>query len=190
MLGPPLIGAKVTLATPTLEAMLLFPRWIAHPEVRRFMRVQHPPSAAVEHDYYEQGARDPEVVLWSLVVPTEQGATIIGSTGLHRIDWRNRQATSGIIIGEPAFWGQGIASEAMALRTRYAFHDLGLEKIMTEIAVENVGSRRAAEKAGYREVGIRRRHMWREGRWHDMWLAEVLRDDWLVQQGALTPSTE
>jgi RimJ/RimL family protein N-acetyltransferase len=33
-------------------------------------------------------------------------------------------------------------------------------------------------KAGYREVGIEREHFFREGRWHDHWVGEVLRADW------------
>jgi RimJ/RimL family protein N-acetyltransferase len=53
---------------------------------------------------------------------------------------------------------------------------------MTSSIVENEASRRAAISAGYRECGRWRRHLYRDGRWHDMWLGEVLRDEWLASR--------
>ncbi|MDE3101698.1 MAG: hypothetical protein KGJ98_05620 [Chloroflexota bacterium] len=36
---------------------------------------------------------------------------------------------------------------------------------------------RALVKAGYRQVGVHREDIWRDGRWHDHWMCEVLRSD-------------
>ncbi len=182
MLGPPIPGERCALATPTIDTVLLFPKWIQDERVRRYMNIVHPPSDQDEQDFFARNAADPASVIWAITVTTDAGPRAIGTTGLHGIDWPNRHATSGVIIGDPDYWGRGIGGEVMRLRTRYAFEELGLEKVMTEIMMENEASRRAALAAGYREVGVRRRHKWRAGRWHDMWLAEVLRDDWLTTQ--------
>jgi RimJ/RimL family protein N-acetyltransferase len=187
--GPCIQGERVALTTPRLEDMLLFPQWVADARVNRFLNLSNPPSEESERDYYAHMAVSPNDVAWSISVVEDGELRVIGNTGLHRINWRDRNAVSGIIIGVPEYWGQGIGGEVMRLRTRYAFEELGLEKVMTEIFLENEASRRAAMSAGYREVGIRRRHKWRAGRWHDLWLAEVLRDDWLALQSAL-PSAE
>ncbi len=82
------------------------------------------------------------------------------------------------MIGVKSEWGKGRASEAMALRTDYAFRQLNLHKLMSGAFLENEPSKRALMKAGYREVGIEREHFFREGTWHDHWLCEVRRDDW------------
>ena len=66
----------------------------------------------------------------------------------------------------------------MQLRTRYAFRELNLHKLMTEVDAENEASRKALERNGYRTVGVRREETFREGKWHDRWLGEVLRADW------------
>jgi RimJ/RimL family protein N-acetyltransferase len=66
----------------------------------------------------------------------------------------------------------------MRLRTRFAFEELNLHKLSTEVFAENVASRRALEKAGYRGIGLRREERWAEGAWHDMWLGEILRAEW------------
>jgi RimJ/RimL family protein N-acetyltransferase len=71
-----------------------------------------------------------------------------------------------------------IEAEGMALRTRYAFRELNLHKLMTEVNAENIASRKALERSGYRTAGTRREQEFREGKWHDRWLGEVLRSDW------------
>jgi hypothetical protein len=98
--------------------------------------------------------------------------------GLDNIDWRLRDAESGIMIGDKSEWRRGHASEAMRLRTEYAFTELGLRKIWTGVDMPNVGSRRALEKAGYRQCGVMRRHFFVNGRWVDVWMAEIHREDW------------
>src|SRR5438128_7677311 len=104
-----------------------------------------------------------------------EGKTI-GATGIHNIDWLAAHAITGIVIGEKDCWGKGYATEAMRLRTRYAFRELNLHKLMTEVDTENVASRKALERSGYKTVGIRRDQSFREGKWKDRWLGEVLRD--------------
>ena len=78
---------------------------------------------------------------------------LIGNAALDHIDWRNRRAESGIVIGEKDEWGKGYAGEAMRLRTRYAFRELGLETVTTRVVLANAASRRGLERAGYRQAG-------------------------------------
>src|SRR5260221_137943 len=70
------------------------------------------------------------------------------------------------------------ATEAMRLRTRYAFLELNLTKLMTEVFMDNPASRRALEKNRYKTVGVHRHHFFTGGTWHDVWIGEVLRDEW------------
>ena len=124
-------------------------------------------------------------VLWAIVL--KEGSKLIGATLLEKIDWRNRDAESGIVIGDKSEWRRGHASEAMRLRTEYAFMELGLRKVWTGVWLPNAGSRRALEKAGYRQCGLMRRHVFVDGQWHDVWLAEVLREDWERESSCSAP---
>ena len=54
----------------------------------------------------------------------------------------------------------------------------GVTEIWTGVDMPNVGSRRALEKAGYRQCGVMRRHFLVNGRWVDVWMAEIHREDW------------
>lgn len=174
MFGPVLRGETVTLRPADDTDPPRFVPWLADMEVTRYLGRRSAAALYQEVDFFKRVGESPDDVLWVI----EAGGEAIGATGIHRIDWLNAHGTTGILIGRRDAWGKGYASEAMALRTRYAFRDLNLRKLVTEVFVENPASRRALEKSGYRTVGIRREHFWSGGAWHDVWLGEVLRADW------------
>ncbi len=174
MFGPVLTGERLRLAPPTPEMLPDFIRWLADPEVTRYLGVTFPPTLASEQEWFERMSKSGDDIIWAILL----GDAVIGVTGIHHINWRQRRAITGNLIGEKSEWNKGYGSEAVRLRTRYAFDELNLEKIQTAAFMENVGSRRVLEKAGYQQIGVARRHEWRHGKWHDMWLAELLREDW------------
>ena len=177
MFGPVIEGVRVRLEPPRPEWSPIYQRWLADMEVTRYLIQRNPPSVRQEEELLEKVAEDPNRVVWGIVL--KDGGKLIGAIGLDKIDWRLRDAESGIMIGDKSEWRHGHASEAMRLRTEYAFMELGLRKIWTGVDMPNVGSRRALEKAGYRQCGIMRRHFFVSGRWVDVWMAEIHREDWL-----------
>ena len=77
----------------------------------------------------------------------------IGSIGLmlgeaSGIGIPDTEAEVGYWIGKP-FWGRGLMPEAVRAMQRYAFVDLGLEKLWAGYFVENDKSRRVQEKCGF-----------------------------------------
>ena len=176
MLGPSIVGALITLAPVEREHLPLFCRWSRDPIGMRYLGISHPLDLQEEERWYEQQVNSARDVVWVILVDGQP----IGNTGLHTIDWRNRRAISGIWIGETSQHGRGYGKEAMALRTAYAFEQLNLEKVETTIMLENQASLRAAQRAGYQQCGLYRRHLFRDSHWHDVWIGEVLREEWLV----------
>jgi ribosomal-protein-alanine N-acetyltransferase len=180
MLGPTLAGATVTLAPIAPEHLPNYVRWFADPEITRFLARDVVPTLKQEEEWLDRMARSETDVVWGVFQDGEH----IGASGIHAIDWRSRRAVTGTVVGERSRWGRGVASESMALRTRYAFEELGLEKLVTQVLEGNTASRRAVEKVGYRTVGVHRRHEFRHNQWWDMWVGELLREDWLAARRA------
>ena len=149
-------------------------------EVTRYLGRRSAVALYYEVEILKKFGESEDTVFWII----EAGGEAIGATGIHEIDWINANATTGIVIGEKQHWRKGYATEAMRLRTRYAFRELNLHKLMTEVFLGNEASRRALEKNGYRTIGTRRDHFFTLGRWHDIWLGEVLREDWERAQTA------
>ena len=180
MYGPRLQGARVTLAPPRPEYVDDYLRWFGDPLVTRYLTMRNPPSRQQEVEFLERMASNDSDVFWSILL----GERHIGSIGIHGIDWRNRTAITGVMIGERDCWGQGFATESMRLRTRYAFQELGLETLTTHVNSDNEASRRALQRAGYRQAGVLRRHVYVEGDFRDVWLGEILRTEWQATTGA------
>ncbi len=174
MFGPVLKGEKVTLRPPDDTDAARFIQWFADTEVTRYLGTAFPLSLQLEEETIKKIGEAKDTVWW--VIEAEGRA--IGGTGIHRIDWINAHATTGIVIGDKAAWGKGYGSESMALRTDYAFRQLNLHKLKSKAFMGNEASKRALSKAGYRQVGIGREEMWRDAQWHDHWICEVLRADW------------
>lgn len=180
MLGPRLPGANgISLAPSTSEDYKRYPSWAAQPEITYYWGPRAGEwTEAAREERFKDAAKDPEGVHWSIQV---DGNTV-GLTGIDGIDWIRRQGESYIIVGEHTLHRRGIASEAIRLRTTFAFHELNLHRVYNWIVYDNVGSRRGNEKGGYTQQGILPRGFRRGRRVHDVWLGEVLRSEWEKRQ--------
>ena len=78
-------------------------------------------------------------------------------------DCERVSAEVGYWLGE-AFWGRGIATEALASVTRHAFEHFALTRLFALPFAHNVASCRVLEKAGYVLEGRLRRSAIKDGR--------------------------
>jgi RimJ/RimL family protein N-acetyltransferase len=74
-------------------------------------------------------------------------SSLIGIISLKNIDLDNKNSNLGYWIGE-LYWGNGIASESVALVINHAFSVLGLEEVYAYVYSENKASMRVLEKNG------------------------------------------
>ena len=81
-----------------------------------------------------------------------EGVSLVGIISLKNIDLYNKNANLGYWIGE-LYWGNGIASESVALVVTHAFSVLGLEEVYAYVYSENKASMRVLEKNGMTKKG-------------------------------------
>lgn len=108
---------------------------------------------------------------------------LIGMISLTDIDYISKNAEIHYWIGSTSHRGQGFIGEAMCLVFQHAFTDLGLERIYSRVLESNPASRRAGEKFGYKQEGILRRAVFKEGRFQDVIVYSVLRDEFYERYG-------
>ncbi len=101
----------------------------------------------------------------------------IGCVFLSGIDWLNRSGCTAIFIGAKEHWGKGYATDALVLILKHAFHDKGLERIGAQVHEDNSGSLRMHEKCGYKQEGVLRRASYVDGRFENMIMLSILRDE-------------
>jgi RimJ/RimL family protein N-acetyltransferase len=88
----------------------------------------------------------------------------------------------GIGIGERDYWNKGCGTDAMKLCLRYAFMELGAQRVSLGLFENNVRALKAYQKVGFRLEGRTRKDMLREGQRHDSIWMGILRDEWFEMQ--------
>lgn len=174
-----LIGQRVYLRPLELADAATITGWLNDADVRRAMLRSHPMSVMEEEDFLRKLADTGDVVLGICLRDTGQ---MIGVTGLHRFDNVSRHVCFGISIGEKTLWGQGLGTEATSLIVDYAFGSLNVNRVWLEVYDFNERGIRIYEKLGFQIEGRQRQHTYREGRYHDVLLMGVLRDEWQARR--------
>ncbi len=170
------LGDDVLYLSPVEEGDIVrMQRWINDPEVWQFLAMYMPMNFRVEKKYFETMYESPNEIPLAIVL--REGNQHIGSIALHKIDWKNRFATTGMLLGGKDFWGKGYGSRAKILLLHYAFAELNLQRIKSRVYSFNERSQNALKKCGYVQEGVSRREFYRDGKYHDVLEFGLLREE-------------
>jgi ribosomal-protein-alanine N-acetyltransferase len=124
--------------------------WLCDPAVNRYLEVrfQEHTKAAIEAFIYSVN-QSPDSVLFGIFLIDD--GRHIGNIKLGCISQQHRRAEISLLIGDRAEWGKGYATEAICAVTEFGLGQLGLNKIAAGIYEENIGSKKAFLRAGYRQ---------------------------------------
>ena len=167
MRHPFLIGEKVYLRA--LEASDInenYLSWINDAEVTKYMTTGRFPSNMEKLvEYYQHRTASSNHVIFAII--DKESDRHIGNITLNNINWVNRTADSGIMIGEKDFWGKGYGTEAIRLVSDYAFKRLNLHKVTAGIVAIHQASIKAFEKAGFEIEGQAKSQFFLDGQYYD-----------------------
>jgi [ribosomal protein S5]-alanine N-acetyltransferase len=96
---------------------------------------------------------------------------IVAKTNIYRKNFE-----IGFFISEK-FWGRGIATKAIKAVTAYSFRDFDIVRVYAEAFSDNIGSRRALEKAGFRLEATLKHNIIKNGIIKDSCIYAVLKDE-------------
>lgn len=174
MFGPTLRGQLALMRPPRQEEAATMAGWFEDLDVTATILRRFPPGLSDQEEWLRRMATDPNAILWAV----EHEGRLVGTTGVHDIDWHGGHGTTGLVLGDKSVWGRGIAREVMGMRTRFLFTETTLRSLRSGYLDGNVPSAKAQAGAGYREVGRWHEAYFRGGAWRDHVLTEVRRADW------------
>lgn len=156
--------------------------WLNDHEVSRYLVVGIFPSTADDVRRWVTSFEDrTKAVAFAIVDKTTNQH--IGNVTLYDINWVDRTAEWGTMIGRKEYWGKGYGTEARRLMIGYAFQRLGLRKITAGNVADNVASIESNKKLGFKQEGLLREQVWADGKFHDVVRLGLLRRDWLEVSG-------
>lgn len=144
--------------------------WMNDPDVTAWtVSGDLPITRLAEEDFFNRmaapfGAHPSDIVF---AIETLAGEHV-GLAGMHQINYRHGTALTGTILGAPDSRGRGYGTDAVQVRTRYAFEVLGLRMLTSEVFAENAASLKVLRRAGYREVARIPRRYWKRGAFREV----------------------
>ncbi|MBO9731683.1 MAG: GNAT family N-acetyltransferase [Chitinophaga sp.] len=145
------------------------------PETDEYNTLGIPASVSVTADVVEGWLKDPDHKVWRITLKNTRA--FIGLIGMVFKTPRFSSAEIWYKL-DVAWWGQGLATEAVSSILQYAFEELQLHRIEAGCAVDNTGSARVLEKCGMRQEGRKRKVLPIRGSWSDNFMYAILEEDY------------
>jgi RimJ/RimL family protein N-acetyltransferase len=174
-----ILGKVVTLRALEPSDMEVLRSFHNDPGIARLiMGWSYPISTTDQQRWYESITSDP--LNKRFAIDTGQHG-FIGISTLTNIDLKYRSAFHGIMIGAKDTQGKGYGTDTVMATMRFAFDELGLERLDGEIVEFNEPSRRLyVDKCGWTIEGKRRRSVYRNGAWYDSLVVGILRQEYVT----------
>lgn len=151
-------------------------RWRVKPEVAQFMFTNIEYDLDKQRCWFHKISGDESYRYWIVLnrdIP-------IGLVNLASIDRVNRRCTAGYYIGEREYRSLGALIPPFLYN--YVFKVMNFRKIYGEVIAENDKILKLHALHGYRQVGVCRDHIFKDGHFHDVVFIELLAEVWLKQK--------
>lgn len=127
-----------------------------------------------EISWYQSTLKQKTGIRWGITLKEED--VVIGSCGFLNIASEHSRSEIGYELHKN-YWGKGIASEALDAVIAYGFEQLKLQRIQALIEPPNIASLKLAEKQGFIREGLLRNYEFTCGKFDDMYMYSLLRQD-------------
>ncbi len=115
---------------------------------------------------------------YNFILELKESKKVIGCVSLS-IKWNNLVGSTGAWINE-SYWKKGYITEAKIAIHDFAFNKLKLRRIESSTQKENVASRTALQKLGFKKEGLKRKAVIcnTTKKIHDECIFGLLKEDW------------
>jgi len=170
-------GNKVILRAIEEKDLELFHAWANDPEIWYMVGGWHFPSSFDSLKTWFLSLKSNELNQRFAIETKDHG--VIGSANLVQIDWKNKNAFHGIYLGNKDIRGNNYAKDSIFAIMRYAFEELGLNRLDGSMIEYNEASLSLyINKCGWKVEGTARGWYYRKNRFWDKIIVGVTREDY------------
>jgi RimJ/RimL family protein N-acetyltransferase len=157
-------------------------RWVNDREVTLWLTsLRYPMARKDEKKWFDDSPSNSFADGVRLAIETKDGKAI-GSINLHRTHAEDRNCGLGIMIGEKDYWSNGYGTDAMLTLLKLAFEEMNLHRVWLHVFPDNERAVACYLKCGFREEGRLRQEIFQDGRYYDVTVMGVLRDEFVALQ--------
>ena len=178
-----IIGKVVILKAIELEDLDLLNKWGNDPEIQYWLGGWHFPNSKNDIQKWHSSLSVSSLNQRFSIYTDDLG--LIGTANLVDIDWKNKNAFHGMLLGDKEIRGKGYGVDTVMSIMKYAFEELGLNRLDGSIIEYNIASLKMyIEKCGWKEEGRQRSWYFRKNQYWDRILVGITKEDYfqLIQQ--------
>ncbi|MBZ0308091.1 MAG: GNAT family N-acetyltransferase [Anaerolineae bacterium] len=182
-LGKELLQGKLIRLTVLEKAdMPQFAAWFSDIDFLRLMSPAqaYPFSLEEEETWYERQRKSDHEINFAIRLLEDN--RLIGSCGLHNFNYAFASAKIGIGIGDPEARGKGYGTDTVQVLLKFAFLERNLHRVGLDVFSYNQRAIHTYEKVGFQHEGAIREAIRRDGKYSDIVLMGILRQEWEAAQ--------
>ncbi|HLC80410.1 MAG TPA: YhcH/YjgK/YiaL family protein [Candidatus Nanoarchaeia archaeon] len=149
--------------------------WLNDPEVKKYLETPTTTETGQIREYIQKQREDPNSFFVGIF--EKQTDQHIGNVKLEPINWKEKTAVFGTLIGDKNYWGKGYGQEATRLMVNYGFQQLGLKKITLGVIDYNTRAINCYKKVGFAVKEIKTKSLEHEGKRYDNVMMEIENPD-------------
>jgi RimJ/RimL family protein N-acetyltransferase len=156
-------------------------KWINDEEVTDLLggdMLVYPVSSIAEEKFIEAFGAAADDKHKTFVIETLAEPRNIGAISFNSINWRNRVAGLGIMIGDKSLWGKGYGTDAMRVMMRLGFDKMNLHRLWLHVFDYNRRAIASYDKCGFKREGVLRQDHFKQGRYHDTIVMGILEHEY------------
>lgn len=151
-------------------------KWFNDEAVTFYMdKHRFPNTVEKQLEYFRQISKSTSDIQLAVIYAKKD--ELIGTVGLHQIDYINSNADISVVIGEKRYWRRGLGREAVSLVVRHAFNNLNLHKLTAGMSADNLGSFRLFQSLGFKKEALLREQLFLRGEYKDIIRLGLLKKD-------------
>tara|TARA_A100001011_G_C14245357_1_gene815274 strand:+ start:516 stop:1082 length:567 start_codon:yes stop_codon:yes gene_type:complete len=154
-------------------------KWINDREIIKNLETSHFPKTKKQLLHYMDSINESKDFVFFAVIEKNTNK-YIGNAKLGPIDWINRTADYGRMIGAKDMQGKGYGTEMAKMLLYYAFMILNLNKVTAGTVENNLSSIKSNEKIGLEKEGVLKQQLYREGQYKDVIKMGITRAKYLT----------
>lgn len=154
--------------------------WRNLPEYRKHFREYREVNYVMQKKWFDNiVCNDKNTIMFSIF--NRKTNQLIGCCGLCYIHWIHRYADLSLYIGKDEVYidSDGFAKEACELLFCYAFKELNLHKIWTEIYEFDLKKKMLYNSLGFKQDGLLRDNYFYDGKWWNSIIMSLLSSDYI-----------
>lgn len=147
-------------------------------EVKKFLDSNIPfPMTKWQEEEWVRSRKANADFTYDFAIEDLETGKYIGGCSINECDVKNRTCTIGIMIGDKDYWSKGYGSDSLKVLIKFIFEEVNMNKIKLKVFSFNTRAIACYKKVGFKEEGILKKELYRNGKYHDEILMAIFKSE-------------